>query len=61
MPRLGLKEEEEVGVLLHLAVVRKVAFGSIDVFEVLFDFVLLNNRLASRKTTCSRSQTISSR
>lgn len=37
----GLEKEEKVGVLLHLAIVGEVTFGSIDIFEVFFDFVLL--------------------
>lgn len=41
----GLQEEEEVGVLLHLAVVRKVAFGRLYVFQVLLDFMLLGQRV----------------
>ena len=41
---LRLEEEEEVGVLLQLAVVGVVAFLLVDFFEVSFNFVLLPAR-----------------
>lgn len=41
MAGLGLEEEEEVGVLLQLAVVGIMALLLVDFFQVSFDFVLL--------------------
>ena len=45
--RFGLEEEEEVGVLLELALVGEVTFGGVHIFKMLFDFVLLKAKLAS--------------
>ena len=41
MSRFGLKEEEEVGVLLHFSIIGEMTLCRIDVFEMLFNFMLL--------------------
>ena len=43
MPRLGLKEEEEVGVLLQFSVVWIMALRCVDFLEVLLYLVLLQS------------------
>lgn len=40
-----MKEEEEVGILLEFALIRKMAFRGIDILEMSFDFVLLGQVL----------------
>lgn len=41
MSGLGLEKEEEIGVLMHLAVIWEVALGGINIFKVFLNFVLL--------------------
>jgi hypothetical protein len=41
MARLGLEEEEKIGVLLKFALIREVAFGRIYFLEMLLNFTLL--------------------
>ena len=45
MAWLGLKEEEEVGVLLKFAIIGVVTLCWIDLFKRSFDFSLLAGRL----------------
>jgi len=41
--RLGLEEEEEVGVLLKFALIWEMTFGRIHLLEVLLNFTLLED------------------
>jgi hypothetical protein len=49
MSRLGLEEEEEVGILLHFSIIGKMAFGGVYVFKRSLDFPLLCEQSSDNK------------